>query len=130
MKRFLISFLAVLLLVSCGAPADTTADNATDEPTVTDSPETQAPEVNMPEDNTPDEPSPYKGISPIGGTMYKINFENGHSVEVDAASAEKVFEEIKAKGYMGTLVGMLSSSAFEIEKCCGRYWRKGKGKSD
>lgn len=116
------------MLVSCGTPADTTANaDNTNEPMVTDeSAQTDEPAT---EDNDPGEPSVMNGVSPLGGKMYKLNFENGHSVEIDSTNAEKVFDEIKAKGYLGSLLGMLSSSAFEIEKAAGDIGAKAKGRA-
>ena len=105
MKKLILMLLALLMLVSCGAPADTTVDNVTDAPVVTDTPE----------DTPTDEPSGIEGVTPSDDGKYKINFEDGHSVEFEAASAEAFLATAKEKGYPGTLVGLLASSAITLE---------------
>ena len=110
MKRFLSVILAALFLVSCGAPADTTVDNVTDAPTVTDAPETEAPV-----DTIPNEPSNVAGVAPLTEGMYKIEFENGYSVGFKTASAEAFLAVAKEKGYPGMFVGLLASSAYMLE---------------
>ncbi len=60
MKRILALLLvSIMLLSSCGTPADTTAiDDATNEPNVTDAPETDAPATDVPETNAPETDPP------------------------------------------------------------------------
>ena len=65
MKKIIAILLALLTLVSCGAPADTTVDSTTDAPDVTDAPK------ELPSD----EPSDVAGVAPSGDGKYKINFE-------------------------------------------------------
>ena len=97
----------MIFLVSCGAPADTTVDNVTDSPTVTDASQTEPDVAN--------ELSLISGVSPLGEDMYKLNFENGYSIAFKTASAEAFLATAKDKGYPGTLVGLLASSAFMLE---------------
>lgn len=111
------------MLVSCGAPADTTADSVTDEPTVTNEPQT--------EKDPFDEPSAISGVAPLTEGMYKINFENGYSVGFNTASAEAFLKTAQDKGYPGNLVGLLASSALSLESrlfADGEYGAKEKGK--
>ena len=115
MKRFFCVLFVMIFLISCGAPADTTADNVTDAPTIIDTSETNVPETEAPEDNTPDEVSAFTGVSSVGEGKYKVNFENGYSVIFDGKKAEEIFEEIKQKGYLGSVLGFLTASAFEVD---------------
>lgn len=111
MKRFVAVLLVMILLASCGAPADTTADaKTTDEPVVTDATETEAPE-----DNIPDEPAPFAGVTLVSGNTYKASFENRNGFEFDASNAAAVFESARSNGYAGSLLGMLASSAYQID---------------
>lgn len=110
------------MLVSCGVPADTTADSVTDEPTVTDEPKT--------EKDPADEPSAIVGVAPLTEGMYKINFENGYSVGFNTASAEAFLNTARENGYPGALVGLLASSALSLESSFfadGEYSAKEKG---
>lgn len=122
MKRFVLVLLALLMLVSCGVPADTTADDVTDAPTVTDAPQT--------EKNPADESSTIVGVAPLTEGMYKINFENGYSVGFKTSSAEAFLNTARENGYPGTLVGLLASSALMLENrffADGEYSAKEKG---
>ena len=111
MKRFALILLALLMLVSCGAPAETTANADTDTPQTNDV-ETNPPENTVSE---ADLPSAFEGIAPLTDGMYKLNFENGYSVGFKTAGAEAFFAAAKEKGYPGSLVGLLASSALMIE---------------
>ena len=108
MKRFISMLLALLMLASCGAPADTTADSVTDAPVITDAPE--------PEKSPADEIAAISDVTPMGEDMYKLNFENGYSVAFKTKSAEAFLVNAKENGYPGTLVGLLASSARMVEK--------------
>ena len=111
MKRFALILLAMLMLVSCGAPAETTANADTDTPQTNDV-ETNPPENTVSE---ADLPSAFEGVAPLTDGMYKLNFENGYSVGFKTAGAEAFFAAAKEKGYPGSLVGLLASSALMIE---------------
>ena len=116
------------MLVSCGAPADTTADGVTDDPTVTDEPVvTDEPKT---EKEPADQPSAIVGVAPLTEGMYKINFENGYSVGFSTASAEAFLNTARENGYPGALVGLLASSALMLESrffADGEYSAKEKG---
>lgn len=116
------------MLVSCGAPADTTADGVTDDPTVTDEPVvTDEPKT---EKEPADQPSAIVGVAPLTEGIYKINFENGYSVGFSTASAEAFLNIARENGYPGALVGLLASSALMLESSFfadGEYSAKEKG---
>ena len=119
MKRILALALAMLFLVSCGSPADTTADGTSDSPTVTDTPETNTPETDAPEET--DEPSEFSGLTLTSDGKFQIHFANGYVTEgFDATNATAVYESAKALGYPGSLLGWLSTSALDIEN---RFYR-------
>jgi len=117
MKKIISVLLVALFLVSCGSGVseapDVTENNAPDTnlPEPSETADTGAPE--LPQE--PGEPSPMSGVSKVSDSVYKINFENGKSVEFDVANAEALWNTAKEKGYTGSLVGWLSVSAFNIE---------------
>ena len=113
MKHFVLILLSLLMLTSCGAPADNSADDITDAPSVTDAPVvTETPESPSEEK---DEPLPIVSVNALDEENYKINFENGYSVGFKTASAEAFLANAKEKGYAGSLTGLLSSAALKVE---------------
>ena len=86
MKKLFVLFIAVvMLLASCGAPAETTAPEVTDAPEVTEAPETEAPETEAPETEAPETEAPETEAPETeapktedGKTLlYSFDFENG-----------------------------------------------------
>lgn len=119
MKRFFAMILALLCLASCGAPAGTTTDEITPDQTVTDTQQqvTTAPEeIVTPEEI--DEPAAITAVRPSEDSKYTIAFANGNTQTFDVSNASAVFEKAKSLGYEGSLIGLLASTALNLE---GRF---------
>ncbi|MBQ7294518.1 MAG: SGNH/GDSL hydrolase family protein [Clostridia bacterium] len=117
MKKIISVLLVALFLVSCGSGVseapDVTENNSPDTnlPEPSETADTGAPE--LPQE--PGEPSPMSGVSKVSDSVYRVNFENGTSVEFDVANAEALWNTAKEKGYTGSLIGWLGVTSFDIE---------------
>ena len=107
MEKIILMLLALLMLASCGVPADTMVDTETDTPVVTDAPGSEI----IPAD----EISAMSDVTPIDENTYNLNFENGYSVAFKTKSAEAFLANAKESGYPGTLAELLASSAHMVE---------------